>query len=212
VEDKLRLSLAGPLSGRPEAPVYAEKIARLMHRYAAEVVAANQLCPFLHNVETGLGAVVVFLGRELDVVAAAKAIRDTESQVVHLVFPLANREDAPGFERFGNAVADRLRKDGGDPLVHATFHPAMVGGRENAHRLVGVLRRAPDAFLQFIPPGMQGGGTVMAGEDLPKAPAAESTFDRMTKTGRIEDVVALMDELHAERKRIADELEGAFSG
>jgi hypothetical protein len=198
----LELSVVGKLAGDPGADAFARAVGELIHRYAAEVVAANRLCPFLHNVETGLGAVVVILENELDVDVAARAVRGTKSQVVHAVFPLAARDDAPKFERFGNAVAERLRRDGGPSLVHATFHPAMVGGTENAHRLVGLLRRSPDAFLQFIPPGMQGGGTVMAGEDLPKEPAAESTFVRMTKPGVMEGIVALVDELHAARARL----------
>jgi hypothetical protein len=208
--EQVRFTVAGPLAGSPGAPPFAGAVAELLHRYAVEVVAANRLCPFLHNVETGLGALAVYLGRELDVASAASAVRATGNHVVHLAFPLAARGDSPAFERYGNAVAERLRRDGGEPLVHATFHPAMVGGRENAHRLVGVLRRAPDPFLQFIPPGMQPGGTVMAGEALPDAPAAESTFDRLTRTGGVDAICALVDELHRERARIAAELEPAL--
>jgi hypothetical protein len=182
-----------------------------MHRYAAEIVAANRLCPFLHNVETGLGAVCVVLDRDLDVDQVAKAVRSTGSQVVHAVFPLAPRDDCPKFERFGNAVAQHLRRDGGDPLVHATFHPAMAGGRENAHRMVGVLRRAPDAFLQFIPPGMQGGGTVMAGQELPKEAAAESTFVRLTKPGALDAITVQLDALHAERERLGAAFAARFA-
>lgn len=192
-------TLFGALAGTPDAEAFADVVADLMHRYARDIVLKNHLCPFLHNVENGLGAVCVALDRTLDPDATARAIRGTERDVVHVVFPLADRANSPAFERFGNSVAERLRKDGGPPLVHATFHPAMVGGRENAHRLVGLLRRAPDAFLQFIPPGMQSGGTVMQGEPLPKAPALADTFTRMVAEGGLEDVVRELDALHAER-------------
>ncbi|MFO0611125.1 MAG: hypothetical protein U0414_00960 [Polyangiaceae bacterium] len=192
-------ALFGAHADAPEAAAFAEIVADLMHRYARDIVAKNQLCPFLHNVEAGLGAVVVALDRVPDPDATARAIRATERDVVHVVFPLVDRENSPAFERFGNSVAEKLRKDGGDPLVHAAFHPAMVGGRENAHRLVGLLRRSPDAFLQFIPPGMQAGGTVMQGEPLPKAPALADTFTRMVKDGGIEAVIEALDALHAER-------------
>ncbi len=196
---KLRALVAGKLADAPGADAFADRVAALMHRYAVDVVAANQLCPFLHNVETGLGAVVVVLDEGLDPKLAALSIREAESQVVHAVFPLATRADASPFERFGNAVSEALRKDGGDSLVHATFHPAMVGGTENAHRLVGLLRRSPDPFLQFIPPGMQEGGTVMAGEAPPKAPAVESTFSRLRRDGALNALLALIDELQRER-------------
>jgi len=181
------------------AAAFAEVVADLMHRYARDIVAKNHLCPFLHNVEAGLGAVCVGLDRELDPVATAGAIRATGREVVHVVFPLADRANAPPFERFGNSVAETLRKDGGPPMVHATFHPAMIGGRENAHRLVGLLRRSPDPFLQFIPPGMQPGGTVMQGDPLPKAPALGDTFTRMVGQGALDDLVRELDALHAER-------------
>lgn len=192
-------TLFGALKDAPDAPAFAEIVADLMHRYARDIVAKNHLCPFLHNVEAGLGAVCVGLDRSLDPDATARAIRATEREVVHVVFPLVDKENAPPFERFGNSVAEKLRKDGGDPMVHATFHPAMVGGRENAHRLVGLLRRSPDPFLQFIPPGMQPGGTVMQGEPLPKMPALADTFTRMVKDGGLDDVLRALDALHAER-------------
>ena len=198
-----RATAVGKLAGLDGAEAFAQGVGELMHRYAVEVVAANRLCPFLHNVETGLGAVVVVLEAELDPERAAKFVRETGGQVVHAIFPLANRVDASPFERFGNAVSERLRRDGGDPLVHATFHPAMAGGTENAHRLVGLLRRAPDPFLQFIPPGMQDGGTVLQGMDLPKAPASESTFERLSRDGEREKVLGLVETLLAERARLA---------
>lgn len=189
----------GAQADAADAAAFAEVVADLMHRYARDIVARNHLCPFLHNVEAGLGAVCVGLDRSLDPAATARVIRATERDVVHVVFPLADRENSPAFERFGNSVAEALRKDGGAPMVHATFHPAMVGGRENAHRLVGLLRRAPDPFLQFIPPGMQSGGTVMQGEPLPKAPALRDTFTRMVGEGGLEAVVRELDALHQER-------------
>jgi hypothetical protein len=81
---------------------------------------------------------------------------------------------------------------------------------DEPHRLVGLLRRAPDPFVQLIPEGMHEGGTVFAPLPLPGAPMpvapppgfdnAEANFGRL-RGGRIQPLLALMAEIRADRDR-----------
>ncbi len=127
-----------------------------------------------------MGAIGVMLSSELDVDEATDAIERIGASIVHLVYPLWFGESSP-FERFGNRLSESVRKRLKEPLVHACFHPAMVGGRENAYRLIGLLRQAPDPFVQFIPAGLQQGGTVLAGEEPPSGSHAEARFQRLVE-------------------------------
>lgn len=179
-----------------------------MFRYANEVVAAFGLCPFLHNVETGMGAVGVVLDPEPDVETAAQAIVDLGANVVHLVYPIS-KVGSSAFERFGSKLAQELQRRLPERLVHATFHPDLTGGTENAHRLVGLLRQAPDPFVQFIPPGLHEGGTVLAGAEPPGEGRAEATFRRLMQ-GPVEEVQSKLEALRKERSdrysSLADEI------
>lgn len=200
--------LAGKLSEHPRAEAYASEVSSLLHQYATDVVAANRLCPFLHQVENGLGAVCIVLDHETDVTEAVAAVRATESSVLHVAYPLLRRGAGDGpttasasskFERFGNALAEGIRRALPEPLVHASFHPELVGGTENAHRMVGLLRRAPDPFVQFIPPGMHEGGTVLAGAEPPTVSPLEATFQRIVGGGKLAALEARIGELFAAR-------------
>jgi hypothetical protein len=173
-----KLHVGGRLAGHPRAGELAAAATALLHRYASEVVYAHRLCPFLQNVETGMGAVCVMLDTEPDVARTTAAVLASGSNVAHVLFPLV-RGEAPPFERFGNKLSESVRKARSEPLVHASFHPRMVGGYENPHRMVGLLRRAPDPFVQFIPAGMQAGGTVHASQTPSDEPYVESTFRRL---------------------------------
>ncbi len=92
----------------------------------------------------------------------------------------------------------------------ATFHPDLAGDPGDPHRLVGLLRRAPDPFIQLIPEGMHGHGTVFAalperGEPVPSAgpepvDSAHENFAKL-KGARIEPLLALMAEIRADRDR-----------
>jgi hypothetical protein len=190
----------GALACRPGARELAAEVARLLHRYAVEVVARFGLCPHLRDFASGIGALCIVLDRELDAAVAARAVRATGRRVAHAVFPLA-RVDATQFERFGNAVADWLVADGGPRLVHATFHPDMVGGTEYPARLVGILRRSPDPFVQFIPAGIQQTGTTIAGGPPAHPEQLELTYRRL-RGELLDHLVARQAELHAERRRI----------
>ncbi len=193
----------GARAAHPRAAELAAEVHDLLFRYANDIVAAYGLCPFLHNVETGMGAVGVVLDVEPDTETAIAAIRDMGANVVHLVYPLATGPLAKGgssaFERFGSRVAQEIAKRLPEPLVHATFHPELTGGTENAHRLVGLLRQAPDPFVQFIPPGLHEGGTVLAGAEAPTEGRAEATLPRLT-TGPVEEVLSKLEALRAQRR------------
>ena len=135
------VQLFGQHRDHPQARELGEHVHRMVFAYATQVVAAYRLCPFLHNVETGMGAVGVVLDREPDIETGVAAIEALGANVVHLVYPLVGAEASP-FERFGNRLSEAVRKRLREPLVHATFHPALVGGTDSPHRLVGLLRDA----------------------------------------------------------------------
>ncbi len=202
--------LCGPLAGHSAASRFAAEVHRIHRRYAAEVVAANRLCPFLRDVETGFGAFVVMLDPGApSVEATIHAVLAAGNPVIHVVFPLI-RPVPSLFERFSGQLSQALKKALRDPPVMATFHPDLAGEATEAHRLVGLLRRAPDPFVQLIPEGMHEGGTVFAplparGEPAPVAPpapidSAQVNFDKL-KGGGIEPLLARMAEIRADRDR-----------
>jgi hypothetical protein len=200
----------GLLAGHPLAQSFAAEVHRVHRRYAAEIVAANRLCPFLRDVDTGFGAFVAMLDPgEPDVDAAVEAILAAGNPVIHVVFPLSR--PAPSmFERFSGRVGQALKKALQDPPVMATFHPDLVGDAGDPYRLVALLRRAPDPFVQLIPEGMHEGGTVFAplpsqGDPLPRPPeeavdSAQANFAKL-RDGRVEPLLALMADIRADRDR-----------
>jgi hypothetical protein len=206
--------LRGPLAGHPLAASFAAEVHRIHRRYAAEVVAANRLCPFLRDVDTGFGAFVTMLDprSEPDVDETLAAVRAADNPVIHVVFPLL-RLPPSLFERFSGRLSAALKRAfARDTPVMATFHPELAGDVDEPHRMVGLLRRAPDPFVQLIPAGMNEGGTVFAplpavGEGVPQGMVtdpvdnAEVNFDKL-KGGTIASLVALMDEIRAERDRV----------
>jgi hypothetical protein len=203
--------LRGPLAAHTQAARFAAEVHRVHRRYAGEVVAANRLCPFLRDIDTGFGAFVAVLDPgEPDVEAAVEAVHAADNPVIHIVFPLVR--PAPSlFERFAARVGQALKKALRDPPVMATFHPDLVGDAADPHRLIGLLRRAPDPFIQLIPEGMHEGGTVFAplpspgallelAAEPPPADPAEANFAKL-KDGRIEPLLALIAEIRADRDR-----------
>jgi hypothetical protein len=173
------------------------------------VVAANRLCPFLRDIDTGFGAFIVMLDAgEPSVDATLEAIRVAASPVTHVVFPLIR--PAPSlFERFSGRVGQALKKALRDPPVMATFHPDLVGDADDPHRLVGLLRRAPDPFIQLIPEGMHEGGTVFAPIPadvlspafIPSSVDSAQANHEKLKGGRVVPLLALMTEIHGDRDR-----------
>ena len=207
-----RFTIFGERASHPRALELAESAHALLLRYASEVVAKYSLCPFLHNVETGMGDVGIVLDVEPSIETGQAAIRELGGPVIHLAYPLATGTASP-FERFGSKLAQSLRGVVPDPLVHATFHPALTGGRENAHRLIGLLRQSPDPFVQLIPPGMMQGGTVLVtpsatGElalpdmiDVPQGneSRADAMYRRLMTDG-VDSVLSLLESMRTERE------------
>lgn len=194
--DVVRVFGAGASHAR--AGELARQVHELLFAYAREVVAAFKLCPFLHNVDTGMGAVGVVLEKKPQVETAVAAMLALDTQVVHMAFPLFEGGSSD-FERFGNRFAEALRRALPSPLVHASFHPALVGGTENPHRLIGLLRQAPDPFVQFIPPGLASGGTVLAGDAQADVDHAGARFERL-KGPALEAVLARVESLKSQRE------------
>ena len=97
----------GRFSSHELAPALVNEVARLLKRYIVEVVMHHSLCPFLKDVESGLGKLIVILDDEKDVDAAADAVVRASSPIVHLVFPLW-KSGSSEFERFGSAVNNAL--------------------------------------------------------------------------------------------------------
>lgn len=200
--------LHGPLAGHPIAAKFAAEVHRVHRRYASEVVAANRLCPHLHDVDRDFGAFVVMLdpAPEPDVDAVVEAVRAAADPVMHLVFPLI-RPPPSAFERFSGKVARELRKAFARPPVMATFHPELAGDSDDPHRLIGLIRRAPDPFVQLIPDGYQEGGTVFAPLAEAAAMAAaekvewsQRNFDKL-RGAALDRLLALIAEIHADRER-----------
>jgi hypothetical protein len=152
--------VAGALAGHAIARDFAREVMRVNHRFAAEVVGAFELCPFMSDPANAFGRFCVMLDRQPDVTSAVSEVLAAPG-VVHLVYPLVTGEATP-FERFGNALHEAVRREAHrrdiEPPVHATFHPEMEGERSEK-RLIGFLRRSPDAFVQFVPAGLASGGT-----------------------------------------------------
>jgi hypothetical protein len=207
--------LRGPLAGHALAAKFAGEVHRVHRRYAAEVVAAPRLCPHLHDVERDFGAFIVMLdpAPEPDVEATVAAIAETEGDLMHLVFPLVCPPPA-AFERFGGRVHQAMRKVFAvtaprRELVMATFHPDLAGDVDDPHRLIGLLRRAPDPFVQMIPAGYQDGGTVFmplprAGEPMPELAEpvewAQRNYDKL-RGAALDRLLVLQREIRAERDR-----------
>jgi len=205
-------SVRGELGRHPTARRFAAEVARVHTRYAEEVVTRYRLCPFLRDVETGFGRFCVLLDREPRLEEALAAARETDSAVIHLVFPCV-RTPAHPFERFAARFGEELRRifraDAPVGLsglvlpskapVLASFHPEMAGDESSSHRIVGLLRRAPDPFIQLIPPGLSHGGTVLAGGGIePEEDPADATYARLQEVG-FGVLRAKIEEIHADR-------------
>lgn len=201
--------LHGPLAGHPLAAKFAAEVHRVHRRYATEVVQSHRLCPHLHDVDRDFGAFVVMLDAqpEPSVEAAVAAYQRADSRVTHIVFPLVSPPPS-AFERFAGRLNQALRRAAPKPPVMATFHPELVGDANDPHRLIGLLRRAPDPFVQMIPDGYHDGGTMFSplnGAGEPQAAAekvewSQRTFDKLRGEG-LERLLALIAEIRADRDR-----------
>lgn len=175
-----------------------------MHvRYATEVVARHHLCPFLKDPESAFGHFCVVLDEAPDLalaLAIARSLEGRSGSVTHIVYPLVHIEPAV-FERFAADFGRALRGEHGGSAapVLATFHPELAGTRETPHGLVGLLRHAPDPFVQLVPPGLHEGGTTLAGSGVaPGRDVAEENYARLGAAG-IDEVLAAVTAIRADR-------------
>lgn len=204
--------LHGPLATHPLAEKFAGEVSRVHRRYAAEAVAKHRLCPHLRDVDKDFGAFVCVLDPRPDPDAEATvevilATLRAGNPIIHVVFPLILPPPSL-FERFGARVSQGIRKALPQPPVMATFHPDLVGDADDPHRLIGLLRRAPDPFVQMIPDGYQEGGTVF----LPLAEAAalppaeeavdwpQRNYDKL-RGENLDRLLALLADIRADRDR-----------
>lgn len=195
--------IRGKLASHPRARAFAAEVLHVHKRYATEIVQQFALCPFTRDVDVAFGKFCVMLDREPDHDATRAAIVEAKSPVLHVVFPLA-LPPANVFERFASTLVASLRGHLESPPVMAAFHPELVGDRESAHRLIGMLRRSPDPFVQFIPAGNHEGGTVFASsveeaenEGLDRS---ELTFKRL-QGGKLEELLMIALDIRADRDR-----------
>jgi hypothetical protein len=154
----------------------------------------------MKDAESAFGTFTVMLDREPDPRASLDAVLEAKTSVVHLIFPCVAAPPSP-FEKFASALRASLASWIPKPPVIAVFHPDMNGDFSNAHRLVALLRRAPDPFVQFVPEGLHEGGTVFIDnlELLAKNPA-DRNFDKL-KGEKGERLLKIIEDIHADRAR-----------
>lgn len=193
----------GELASHRDAEAFVAEVLRVHRRYATEIVRAYALCPFVREVDVAFGKFVVMLDHEPNLEATKRAVIEAESNVMHVVFPLA-RPASNLFERFASQVLSSLKEHFKEPPVMAAFHPELVGDRGSPHRLIGLLRHSPDPFVQLIPAGMHEGGTVFATsiEEFEESneDRAEQTFKRL-QGDPVEQLLSTLAEIRADRDR-----------
>ncbi len=220
------LRVHGSLASHPAAEAFAREVHRVHGRYLREVVAAFALCPHVKpggaasrgatdvpgEGEAAFGAFCVLLDREPDLEATLATALALSEPVAHLVFPLIALGPAP-FERFAAAFGDRVRRErarrGDDVPTLAAFHPGLEGDASSPDRLIGLLRRAPDPFVQLVPEGLAQGGTVMAmirPDGTPSLPTSDRGDHahqnwRRLASGPIGALVARVEDIRADRDR-----------
>ncbi|WP_235880304.1 hypothetical protein [Polyangium aurulentum] len=196
--------IRGRLAAHPAAPAFAAEVLRIHRRYASEIVQTYGLCPFVRDVDVAFGRFAVMLDAELDLDAARDAVLAAKNPVVHVVFPCA-LPPPNVFERFASSLYKALQGKLETPPVMAAFHPQLAGDAGAAHRLVGLLRRAPDPFVQLIPEGMNESGTVFAhvvDEETLAAPPdrSELVFQRLQGEA-LERLLATAADIREDRDR-----------
>jgi hypothetical protein len=195
--------IRGKLASHPEASAFAAEVLRVHRRYATEIVQRFALCPFTRDVDVAFGKFCVMLDREPDHEATRAAVLEANNPVLHVVFPLVGGASNL-FERFASALMASLREAFEDPPVMAAFHPELVGDREQPYRLIGILRRAPDPFVQLIPGGLHEGGTVFAAsiEDYESSgeDRAEANFKKLSGAP-LDELLQIAVDIRADRER-----------
>jgi hypothetical protein len=195
--------IRGKLATHPNAHAFAAEVLHVHKRYATEIVQQFRLCPFTRDVDVAFGKFCVMLDHEPNHDATRAAILEANNPVLHVVFPLS-LPPANIFERFASTLMSSLRGQMESPPVMAAFHPELVGDRDNAHRMIGMLRRAPDPFVQFIPAGNHEGGTVFASSveeaEEEAQDRSELNFKRL-RDGKLDEILAISADIRADRDR-----------
>ncbi len=190
----------GEFASHPAAVGLLREVVRVHRRYASEVVAAFGLCPFLKDIDSGFGTFCVFFDSKLCLSHVQDAVRALGTSVSHLIFPCV-QVDFHGLDRFAKELHKTISQPGGP--VYAVFHPTFPGQQDTPHRLTGLLRRAPDPFLQLVPPGLGQSSTVFwdpsKGELPPLEPSnAERNFARL-QGDDLARVLSLLEEIRVDR-------------
>jgi len=195
--------VGGTFASHPLAPAFAGEVLRVHRRYATEIVQRFSLCPFTRDVDVAFGRFCVMLDHDPDQDAARRAVLAAKNPVVHVVFPLA-LPPANLFERFASALLASLRDHLDEMPVMAAFHPNLLGDRGTPYRLIGLLRRAPDPFVQLIPSGLHQGGTVFAAtvEDYESSgeDRAEANFKKLSGAS-LDELFANAEDIKQDRDR-----------
>lgn len=164
------------------------------------MVGAFRLCPHMKDPDSAFGHFCVMLCWEPSLDATIRAVKESTSSVIHVVFPCLS-VSPPEFERFSASVRGALLAEIPKPPVMAVFHPEQQGDFSTSHRSVGLLRRAPDPFIQLIPEGLHEGGTVFIEsiEQLTLS-STDRTFTRLSQADKAR-IVGGIEDIHADRSK-----------
>lgn len=192
---------------------WAAEALRLTNRYVAEVVERFDFCPWAAPArakgEIWMDAV--------DAADAADAIRRflaTPGAAIGLVILPGYSEPPAGLRRLRDEL---LAGPLGREVALADFHPDADLDRSHPSRLVRYLRRSPDPMLQAVrhadlasvhkpPPPMSPAdqAAVLAGKHVPpyRDPIAQVAATNLaTFDANLDEVIALLDDIHADRRR-----------
>ncbi len=194
-------SIHGRWAEHALAPAFVTEVNRLLRRYVEEVVMHHALCPFLKDMESGLGSMLIVLDDTMCLDTAVEVVCSANSPIVHLVYPLLSCRPEE-FERFGSALNRALKERMDESPVHATFHPALAGARDCPHRLIGLLRHSPDPFIQFIPGNIQKNHS-------PTLENPDRLFQELVGD-TLESLLAKLEEISADKARTYAPYRAAF--
>ncbi len=191
----------------------AQEARRLVLRYLTEVVERFDLCPWAGpaRVRGELWIEAVDPGEEA---AALARFLAAPGMVIGLVI-VPDLDGAPA--RLRQVRDELLAGPLGREVALADFHPAAELDLSHAHRLVPFLRRSPDPMLQAVrhtdlaslhrrPPPMSAAdqAAVLAGKSVPAFHdpiAAVATSNLATFEARADELVPVLDAIHADRAR-----------
>jgi hypothetical protein len=194
-------------------PAQAREARRLAFRYLSEVVERFELCPWAAPARVR-GELWMDVVDADDAEAAIGRFLAAPGAVIGLII-VPTLDGPPARLR---ALRDELLAGPvGREVALADFHPAAALDRSHPNRLVPFLRRSPDPMLQAVrhrdlaslhrarpmmSPADQ--AAVLAGKPVPafRDPVAEvATSNLRTIEEHTAELVALLDDIHADRAR-----------